>query len=72
VAGFWLESWHGLIAPVAFAISLFRDSVGVYEVHNSGAWYDLDDRAALVRELGLSERLGFPLRPNLRALLRAL
>ncbi len=39
-AGFWLGLWHGLIAPVAFVISLFRDGVGIYEVDNAGAWYD--------------------------------
>lgn len=39
-AGFWLGLWHGLIAPVAFIVSLFRDGVGIYEVQNSGAWYD--------------------------------
>lgn len=40
VAGFWLGLWHGLIAPVTFVISLFTDSVNLYEVHNSGNWYD--------------------------------
>lgn len=40
VAGFWLGLWHGVIAPVAFVISLFTDSVSLYEVHNSGNWYD--------------------------------
>lgn len=39
-AGFWLGLWHGLIAPVTFVISLFKDTVNVYEVHNSGNWYD--------------------------------
>ena len=39
-AGFWLGVWHGVITPVAFVVSLFRDDVGVYEVANSGAWYD--------------------------------
>jgi hypothetical protein len=39
-AGFWLGLWHGFIAPVTFVISLFKDSVNVYEVHNSGNWYD--------------------------------
>ncbi|MEX2550270.1 MAG: hypothetical protein WD638_08580 [Nitriliruptoraceae bacterium] len=39
-AGFWFGLWHGLIAPVAFVISLVRDGVGIYEVQNSGAWYD--------------------------------
>jgi hypothetical protein len=41
VAGFWLGLWHGIIAPVTFVISLFSDGVGIYEIHNSGAWYDL-------------------------------
>ena len=40
-AGFWLGLWQGLIAPVTFVISLFTDEVNVYEVHNSGNWYDL-------------------------------
>jgi hypothetical protein len=40
VAGFWLGLWQGGIAPVTFVISLFRDDVSVYEVHNSGGWYN--------------------------------
>ncbi len=40
VAGFWLGVWHGIIAPLTFIISLFTESVTLYEVHNNGAWYD--------------------------------
>lgn len=40
VAGFWLGFWHGVIAPVTFFISLFKDGVNVYEIHNSGNWYN--------------------------------
>jgi hypothetical protein len=40
VAGFWRGLWHGIIAPVTFVISLFNQNVGVYEVHNTGTWYD--------------------------------
>lgn len=40
VAGFWLGLWHGFIVPVTFIVSLFTDTVGIYEVHNSGGWYD--------------------------------
>jgi hypothetical protein len=40
IAGFWLGLWHGLIACVTFIISLFTDKVNVYEVYNSGNWYD--------------------------------
>ncbi|WP_402373183.1 hypothetical protein [Isoptericola rhizosphaerae] len=40
-AGFWLGVWQGMILPVAFVISLFTDTVSVYEVHNNGNWYDV-------------------------------
>src|SRR5262245_55398474 len=41
VSGFWLGLWHGFIAPLMFGISLFTNNVGIYEVHNNGAWYNL-------------------------------
>jgi hypothetical protein len=41
LAGFWLGLWHGLIGPVTLVISLFTDSVNLYEVHNDGNWYDV-------------------------------
>ena len=40
VAGFWLGLWHGLIAPITFIVSLFSDKITLYEVHNSGGWYN--------------------------------
>ena len=40
VAGFWLGLWHGFISFFSFIVSLFNDHVGIYEVHNNGAWYD--------------------------------
>ena len=39
VAGFWQGLWHGIIAPVTFIISLFSDTVHVFETHNNGNWY---------------------------------
>ena len=39
-AGFWLGLWHGVIAPITFIVSLFSDTVGVYEADNTGGWYD--------------------------------
>jgi hypothetical protein len=39
-AGFWLGLWQGLIAPITFVISLFTDDVSIYEVNNTGNWYD--------------------------------
>ena len=40
ISGFWQGLWHGIISPVAFVISLFSDTVHVYEVHNNGGWYN--------------------------------
>ncbi|MCK9794454.1 hypothetical protein M1843_11925 [Isoptericola sp. 4D.3] len=39
--GFWWGLWQGMILPIAFVVSLFTDSVSVYEVHNNGNWYDV-------------------------------
>ena len=39
VAGFWKGLWHGFISPVTFVVSLFSESVEVFEVHNNGGWY---------------------------------
>ena len=41
VSGFWKGLWHGLISPITFIISIFTKSVRLYEVHNSGFWYNL-------------------------------
>jgi len=41
VAGFWKGLWHGIIFPFVFFVSLFSDKVNIYEVHNSGVWYNL-------------------------------
>ena len=51
-AGFWLGLWHGFILPVTFIVSLFTDDVSIYEVQNSGNWYDFG------YVLGLSMVLG--------------
>jgi hypothetical protein len=40
-AGFWAGLWHGLIMIITFVISLFSDTVRMYEPHNVGALYDL-------------------------------
>lgn len=39
-AGFFMGLWHGIIIPFTFIVSLFSDSVNVYEIHNNGNWYD--------------------------------
>jgi hypothetical protein len=39
--GFLLGFWHGFIAPVAFVVSVFSETVRIYAVPNTGVWYDL-------------------------------
>jgi hypothetical protein len=45
IAGFWQGVWHGIIAPFAFVVSLFKENVGIYETHNNGRWYNFGMRA---------------------------
>ncbi len=39
-AGFWYGLWHGMISFIALMVHLFNDNITVYEVHNTGGWYD--------------------------------
>jgi len=39
-AGFWFGLWHGMISAVTLILGIFYDTVKVYEVQNSGGWYD--------------------------------
>jgi hypothetical protein len=52
IAGFWRGLWHGVIAPFAFVMSLFKEGVGVYEAHNNGKWYNFGFVLGLMISLG--------------------
>jgi hypothetical protein len=39
-AGFWYGLWHGVISFISLVIHIFNDHVVVYEVNNTGGWYD--------------------------------
>jgi hypothetical protein len=39
-AGFWQGLWHGIISVITLIIGVFSDTVRVYEVQNTGGWYD--------------------------------
>ena len=39
-AGFWYGLWHGIISVISLVIHIFNENVGVYEVNNTGGWYD--------------------------------
>ena len=58
LAGFWLGLWHGVISPIAFVVSLFNAHVGIYDVHNSGNWYNFGFMIGLSASLGGAARSG--------------
>ena len=39
-AGFWMGLWHGAISMISLILHIFNRSVQMYELHNTGAWYD--------------------------------
>ncbi len=39
-AGFWMGIWHGMISVITLIFGIFSDNVQVYEVNNTGGWYD--------------------------------
>ena len=40
-AGFFSGIWHGLLCWLSLIISVFNDNIRIYEIDNSGWWYDL-------------------------------
>ena len=55
-AGFWMGLRHGFIIVITFIVSLFSDTVRIYESHNSGALYDLGYVIGVMIALGGSCR----------------
>jgi hypothetical protein len=51
-AGFWLGLWQGMISPITFLISLFTSDVTIYEVQNTGNWYDFGFMLGVVIAFG--------------------
>ncbi len=39
-AGFWVGVWHGIISCVTLILGIWNHGVKVYEVDNTGGWYD--------------------------------
>jgi hypothetical protein len=39
-AGFWYGLWHGVISVISLIIHIFNENVAVYEINNTGGWYD--------------------------------
>lgn len=51
-AGFLWGILHGWLAPLSLIISLFKDNVRIYEVVNTGFWYDLGFYMAIISGFG--------------------
>lgn len=51
-ANFLWGIWHGWIAPVSLVISLFNRSIRIYEVINTGWWYDFGFYLAIIGGFG--------------------
>ncbi|NLO12894.1 MAG: hypothetical protein GX124_02075 [Clostridiales bacterium] len=51
-AGFFWGVWHGWIAPITLIFSVFKHDVGIYEVYNSGFWYNLGYYMAIISGFG--------------------
>ncbi len=51
-AGFLWGVWHGWIAPISIVIGIFKEDIRVYEVINTGWWYDLGFYIAVISGFG--------------------
>ncbi|HDQ44191.1 MAG TPA: hypothetical protein ENN17_01665 [bacterium] len=51
-AGFLSGIWHGWIAPVTLIVGIFDGNIRVYEINNSGWWYDFGFYIAIIGGFG--------------------
>lgn len=51
-AGFFWGVWHGWIAPFSLVNGFFNENIRVYEIINSGWWYDLGFYMAIISGFG--------------------
>lgn len=51
-AGFLWGILHGWIAPLSLFLSIFKDNVRIYEVVNTGFWYDFGFYIAIISGFG--------------------
>jgi hypothetical protein len=51
-AGFFMGIWHGWIAPISLIVGFFNPQIRVYEVFNTGWWYDLGFYIAVISGFG--------------------
>ena len=50
--GFFSGIWHGWIAPISLIMGFFNSSISIYEIHNTGWWYDFGFYMAIISGFG--------------------
>jgi len=51
-AGFFWGVWHGWIAPISLIWGFFRPAIRIYEISNTGWWYDFGYYIAIISGFG--------------------
>ena len=51
-AGFFWGIWHGWISPISLIIGIFDPGIRVYEINNTGWWYDFGFYMAIISGFG--------------------
>jgi len=51
-ANFLTGIWHGWIAPISLIVSIFNGKIRIYEVNNTGWWYDAGFYMAVISGFG--------------------
>lgn len=51
-AGFFWGIWHGWLAPLSLIIGIFDKNIRIYEIFNSGWWYDFGFYIAIISGFG--------------------
>lgn len=51
-SGFFWGVWHGWIAPISLIFGLVHKNIRLYEVFNTGWWYDLGFYMAIISGFG--------------------
>lgn len=51
-AGFLWGIWHGWVSPISLIIGIFDPGIRVYEINNTGWWYDFGFYMAIISGFG--------------------
>lgn len=51
-AGFFIGIWHGWLAPLSLILQIFNPEHSIYEINNSGIWYEIGFYMAIISGFG--------------------